>query len=641
MLRYILLTLALGAASITLHAQPTRQVQHWDFDGSDQAFAPAMRKTTQPNVADGIKAFGVYLDGQGVYFEPTAPAPSADFSLSFWTYLTTTFTPRTLLVHTQGATTFHARVAAGQLALYQGTQLLDAAPKPLNPGVWYHWAYVRQGSRITYYLDGERVYEGAWDGKGAQQLAIGAARGEIRSLEGVLDEVSLAATARPQVELLEEIATLRPAPPIEAPTEAPKDAAIQVSQPPTPDPTKRSPAPVARPDSAKAQTIRPAAVRQLALKWKDKRNLLSLEIPVMASSVALRYWNDETYYDENISLQLNGDTTRQHLSLLVPRSARRAATLSLDLDPDALNYLTIAAEDMSIYDQQQKLKFQLIVDGVPFEDVYEVAMTRYQNAVIALNHIPLNPDKPTIVPIASASEQRYQIVVENTILDPVVLSTQRLTVQLTNNANAPREIALTLNASKLIKTVRLEAGETQTIALSMRTPDQDVLILEAMYLSEGERLPIAIAVINDEGVALADWTTDLSAVNNLLPIAYVPPAVAKRADNEKYIIVDTEDIVLQVRDFSKVDGDIVTIKQNGQTLLEDYTLTSDFRDVPVKLIKGELNRLTFIPVSMGRSQGENTAYVMVRANGKVIHEFSLRSLDVNKPARIYIQYAGE
>lgn len=640
MLRYAFMLFALFAVAValpaTLLAQPTDQTQHWDFDGSDQEFAAVIKNVDQPNVADGIKDFGVYLDGQGVHFEPSPLAANADFTCSFWVNFTTVFTPRTIFLHEAGSTTFQAQVAQGQLSITLNGQPLAIAEKTLQPGTWYHWAYVRSGTQISYFLEGERVYADTWAGKGAQRIAIGAGHGTTRSLEGILDEVTLAQKARTQVELVEAMNALRPAPPVEEPSEpAPPvslvsepDESIVTDVPPTP---QRENEPKAAPK---------AAPLKLNPKWKDKRNQLALEVPVMSNTVALRYWNDETYYDETISLQLNNGAS-EHIGLLVPRSARRAGELTLDLKPDALNYITVAAEDMSIYDQQNKLKFQLVVDGVAFEDVYEVAMTRYQNAVIAINHVPLNPDKKTIVPIASTGKTLYKVVVENTILDPVVLPTQSFTVTLTNKSGFARELALSLNASKVIKTLKLEAGETQTLNLTMRTPDQDVLILEAMYLRDGERFPFTAEVANDEGVTLATINSDLSAVNNLLPVAYVPPAVAKRADNEKYIIVDTEDIVLQVRDFSKVDGDVVTIKQNGETILADYTLTADYRDVPVKLAKDELNRLTFIPVSMGRSRGENTAYVMVRANGKVIHEFSLRSLDVNKPARIFIQYAGE
>ena len=99
-------------------------------------------------------------------------------------------------------------------------------------------------------------------------------------------------------------------------------------------------------------------------------------------------------------------------------------------------------------------------------------------------------------------------------------------------------------------------------------------------------------------------------------------------------------LIIQIKDNSKVDGDAVTIKQEGKVILKNYTLTGDFRDLDIKLEANTENTFLFVAESMGRSAGENTAYVMILSNGEVIHEFSLRSQDKYKPAKLVIVHKG-
>ena len=84
----------------------------------------------------------------------------------------------------------------------------------------------------------------------------------------------------------------------------------------------------------------------------------------------------------------------------------------------------------------------------------------------------------------------------------------------------------------------------------------------------------------------------------------------------------------------------MTIKQEGKVILENYTLTGDFRNLDINLQSNKENTFLFVAESMGRSSGENTAYVMILSNGEVIHEFSLRSQSKYKPAKLTIIHKG-
>lgn len=133
---------------------------------------------------------------------------------------------------------------------------------------------------------------------------------------------------------------------------------------------------------------------------------------------------------------------------------------------------------------------------------------------------------------------------------------------------------------------------------------------------------------NEEDLPIA--TTEVP-MNNSVEIE-----TNKVAKNKHELTVSDTILVLKIMDNSVVDGDSVTILHNGKIILENYGLTSDLLQLPVQLIQNQANTFTFVPVSMGSKNTQNTALVIIEADGKVIDKVTLSSLDKNRPARLII-----
>ena len=112
--------------------------------------------------------------------------------------------------------------------------------------------------------------------------------------------------------------------------------------------------------------------------------------------------------------------------------------------------------------------------------------------------------------------------------------------------------------------------------------------------------------------------------------------INKIAKNKYELTVSDTILMLKIMDNSVVDGDSVTILHNGKIVLSNYGLTSDLLQLPVQLVKNQSNTFTFVPVSMGSKNTQNTALVIIEADGKVIDKVTLSSSSMNRPARLVI-----
>ncbi|NJN77770.1 MAG: hypothetical protein HC803_05095 [Saprospiraceae bacterium] len=117
--------------------------------------------------------------------------------------------------------------------------------------------------------------------------------------------------------------------------------------------------------------------------------------------------------------------------------------------------------------------------------------------------------------------------------------------------------------------------------------------------------------------------------------------VNKMAKNKYELTVSDTVLVLKIMDNSVVDGDSVTILHNGKVILLNYGLTADLLQLPVQLVQNQVNTFTFVPVSMGSKNTQNTALVIIEADGKTIDKVTLSSLDKNRPARLIIVHKTE
>ncbi|MFK7946269.1 MAG: LamG domain-containing protein [Saprospiraceae bacterium] len=112
--------------------------------------------------------------------------------------------------------------------------------------------------------------------------------------------------------------------------------------------------------------------------------------------------------------------------------------------------------------------------------------------------------------------------------------------------------------------------------------------------------------------------------------------VNKVATNKHELTVSDTILTISIMDNSVVDGDSVTILHNGKVVIANYGLTDRLHTIPVQLIKNQANNFTFVPVSMGSKNTQNTALVIIEADGKTIDKVTLSSLDKNRPAKLVI-----
>lgn len=108
------------------------------------------------------------------------------------------------------------------------------------------------------------------------------------------------------------------------------------------------------------------------------------------------------------------------------------------------------------------------------------------------------------------------------------------------------------------------------------------------------------------------------------------------AKNKHELTVSDTILMLKIMDNSVVDGDSVTILHNGKPILTNYGLTSNLLQLPVQLLHNQSNTFTFVPITMGSRNTQNTALVIIEADGKVIDKVTLSSLSANRPAKLII-----
>lgn len=114
--------------------------------------------------------------------------------------------------------------------------------------------------------------------------------------------------------------------------------------------------------------------------------------------------------------------------------------------------------------------------------------------------------------------------------------------------------------------------------------------------------------------------------------------VRKIATNQHELTVSDTILTISIMDNSVVDGDSVTILHNGKVVISNYGLTDRLYTISVQLLQNQVNNFTFVPVSMGSKNTQNTALVIIEADGKVIDKVTLSSLDKNRPAKLVIKH---
>ena len=104
--------------------------------------------------------YSAYLDGTGDYVSTTLPSGglgAGNFTIEYWMYNTSLYNYITALATTRGTTGFNIGTdASGYVVFFSsGARQIEAGSVQVNR--WNHFAYVRNGSTLTAYLNGVSV----------------------------------------------------------------------------------------------------------------------------------------------------------------------------------------------------------------------------------------------------------------------------------------------------------------------------------------------------------------------------------------------------------------------------------------------------------------------------------------------------
>lgn len=220
------------------------------------------------------------------------------------------------------------------------------------------------------------------------------------------------------------------------------------------------------------------------------------------------------------------------------------------------------------------------------------------------------------------------------VLDPLIVRTTGVILEYYQIiGNEETQMMITHNDEILDKPYDL-SKEKQTIRLPIKIGNENSLTFEGFQLKRNQKCRVRVNIKSGNNI-IASYDIDLDKNNVVLPIAYLREK-DENPKNHKIITVNSKNIKIQVKDNSKVDGDVITIKQEGIILLDNYMLTEELKTVDVTLKENTQTEFAFVPNDMGKASGENTALVLILVDDKVIYDFSLRSIDVNRPAKLTI-----
>ncbi|MFK7949896.1 MAG: LamG domain-containing protein [Saprospiraceae bacterium] len=219
------------------------------------------------------------------------------------------------------------------------------------------------------------------------------------------------------------------------------------------------------------------------------------------------------------------------------------------------------------------------------------------------------------------------------VLDPLIVRTTGVTLEYYQIKGKEGSELVIVHNDDLGEPLPL-SKKKQTKRVALNVGSENSLTFEGFQLERNQKCKVRVNVKSGANI-IASYDIDLDKNNVVLPIAYLR-AKDKNPRNHKIITVNSKNIEIQVKDNSKVDGDVITIKQEGNTVLDNYSLTDQLKSINVQLKENLHNEFAFIPVDMGKSSGENTALVLILVDGKIIYDFSLRSIDQNRPAKLTI-----
>jgi hypothetical protein len=262
-----------------------------------------------------------------------------------------------------------------------------------------------------------------------------------------------------------------------------------------------------------------------------------------------------------------------------------------------------------------------------YKDNVDVAYTKKE--------VQVAKTKPVQIKGASDLVMDEVVFVESyEVLDPLIVRTTSVFLEYYQiKGNDENQMMITHNDETLDKPYNLSKTKKK-IRVSLKIGSENSLTFEGFQLKRNQKSRVRVNIKSGKSI-IASYDIDLDKNNVVLPIAYLREK-DKNPRNHKIITVNSKNIKIQVKDNSKVDGDVITIKQEGITVLDNYMLTGELKTVNIELKENMQTEFAFVPNDMGKASGENTALVLILVDDTVIYDFSLRSIDINRPARLTI-----
>jgi hypothetical protein len=343
--------------------------------------------------------------------------------------------------------------------------------------------------------------------------------------------------------------------------------------------------------------------------------------------------NENSWY--NISYTFDGTNTRLYLQGKLIYTTDEAISFYEKTSFQIKNRLFIGRSHTA------KSQFQGIIDEIKVfqtaikdDEVTAIFNEHKGNSDIATIEGKETKTSTTVVTASDILTDEIVYVESYQVLDPLIVRTTGVILEYYQIiGNEKTQMMITHNDEILDKPYDLSKTK-QSIRIPIKIGNENSLTFEGFQLKGNQKCRVRVNIKSGNNI-IASYDIDLDKNNVVLPIAYLREK-DKNPKNHKIITVSSKNIQIQVKDNSKVDGDVITIKQEGVVILNNYMLTGELETLEVTLNEDTKTEFTFIPNDMGKASGENTALVLILVDDKVIYDFSLRSVDINRPAKLTI-----
>lgn len=618
--------------TLTANAQFDGLVKHWGFDTDSphkDHFNLFSQTSSEITFSEGTKGQAVVLNNKNYHLNLDKQVDLYDdFSVAFW------FSPyqfdvaQTLIYQTKQAEKTGEIIRFLQLG-FSGKQLFLKTEKGLKglfktPTLdlhqWYLVTYTYDGYEVGIYLNNVLIYQSKETSIYTKlpykkdHLYLAKGRMETKQFQGALDEIMVfdeqieGFTINAILEKYRKKATPR-----------------KVEKP------KKKSKPITQPIKVESKEKRKDFYHKI---YKKRLTEIQDSIEVSSTNIEFEIWDYDKYDNDKINMILNQYYMIQENIPLKKRSKRRKYSITnAKMEENANNYITFFAEDMGKYPSQNTAAVRLWIDGKKQDKIYKFVLTEDINAALKIKHFKEIPKKVPKENLAKSTDFVDFKTVK--MLEPLTVERTDLKFVLENLAEDAVTAETFLDETSLFGKMKLGYYPTNK-NFTIEPTTMNRLVIKSHQLEKGQQANLRLSIKSGQKV-LKTYTFDLQQGNFGIPIQYQAPIIVTRRPKNKYELTVRDTILtIKIMDNSVVDGDIVTIKQGGKIVLENYKLTAEPKAINVQLLQNQENSFVFVPVSMGSKNTENTALVIIEADGRVIDKFTLSSRTKDNPARLKI-----